>query len=140
MIRGAVFRGTSLVESLGCPSTASKSELLFKDAVEKELGIPFRKHYPPWLLNMTGYGMELDMYNEEHALAIEYDGPHHYVFPNQYHKSVAEFEALRARDALKDRLCAAKEVRLIRVRASHLTAELESLRAQLSDIGWPQVV
>jgi hypothetical protein len=46
--------------------------------------------------------MELDMYIEELAFAVEYDGPQHFQFPNAYHKSVDEFNAQALRDRLKD--------------------------------------
>ncbi len=62
--------------------------------------------------------MELDMYNRERKLAVEYDGPQHYKYPNGVHGSKAEFEAQRRRDRYKDARCAAVGVRLLRVKAS----------------------
>jgi hypothetical protein len=103
----------------------SKSEFNFRKAIEELTGLNFPSVRPPWLLNVTGKAMELDMYNEANSIAVEYDGPHHFVFPNAYQTSVEEFEAQTARDRLKDRLCVVNGVTLIRVRASILAQEIE---------------
>ena len=69
--------------------------------------------------------MELDMFVPNALLAIEYDGPQHYEFPNPYHRNRAEFDSQCARDKAKDRICAAKGVRLFRVRAGSHGAKAE---------------
>jgi very-short-patch-repair endonuclease len=90
---------------------------------------------PSWLRNPeTGRAMELDMYSEERSVAIEYDGPQHYEYPNGCHETRWEYEAQRERDRSKDRQCAARGVRLVRIRASTLGEELDELRGKLLTI------
>jgi very-short-patch-repair endonuclease len=98
--------------------TSSLSERTFRDAFELASGIVFEHNIRPvWLKNpVTFHTMELDMFCAKLKLAIEYDGRHHYVYPNQYHKDMDEFRAQQARDVAKDELCLQKGVTLIRVR------------------------
>ena len=116
--------------------TTSASEARFKAAIEAASGIRFAKATGgalTWLQNpQTGQPMELDMYAADRRLAIEYDGPHHYVFPNMFHRSQEEFGRQQQRDADKDRLCAERGIKLIRVRASTLEDELASAMASMA--------
>jgi very-short-patch-repair endonuclease len=84
--------------------------------------------------------MELDLYNAELKLAVEYDGPHHYSFPNEYHATLEEFQQQHARDVLKDARCAERAVKLIRVKcgqgpAVEVQEVLPEIRAWLSAAG-----
>jgi very-short-patch-repair endonuclease len=98
--------------------TSSMSERTFRDAFELASGIVFEHNVRlVWLKNpVTLHTMELDMFCAKLKLAIEYDGPHHYVYPNQYHKDQDEFRAQQARDVAKNELCLQKGVTLVRVR------------------------
>jgi very-short-patch-repair endonuclease len=91
--------------------------------------------------------MELDLYNAKRRLAVEYDGQHHYEYPNWYHTSREEFEAQQARDRAKDELCAERGVLLVRVRcvgspsASRTAEEVRECVARLVEAGiLPSVV
>jgi hypothetical protein len=132
------FKGYDRVKFMTGPrSTESLSETRFREAAEAALGIRFESSVRPvWLLNVTGACMELDMFNPELKLAIEYDGPQHYEFPNAYHGRLADFEAQRARDRLKERLCAEHGVRLVRIKAvggaKGVVQELAQLMSGLS--------
>lgn len=99
--------------------TSSASEREFASKLEAATGLEFQTGVRPrWLLNRgTGQSLELDMYNHLHRIAVEYDGPHHYKYPNKYHTTLEEFQAQQERDLLKNRLCAAHGVCLYRVRA-----------------------
>jgi very-short-patch-repair endonuclease len=82
--------------------------------------------------------MELDLYCADKKLAIEYDGEHHYDFPNRYHDSREEFEAQQARDRAKDRLCSERGVKLIRIKCLGLSRtddEVCECIARLTDAG-----
>lgn len=113
-----VFVGFKLVAPR-VEDTSSASERRFREGLQHATGIVFETGCrPEWLRNnATGKCLELDMFNTDMRLAIEYDGPHHYTYPNCYHKTRAEFDASRARDALKDVQCAQHGVALLRVRA-----------------------
>jgi hypothetical protein len=98
--------------------TQSKSEGRFRRELEDATGLLFPSVRPHWMCNAaTHMPMELDMYNEGYATAVEYDGPQHREFPNAYHRSRKEFEEQTARDRLKDRLCTEHGIELFRVPA-----------------------
>ena len=92
----------------------SRTETRLMNLTNRYGGYIFKKAYPSWLKTNMGYSLELDMYNEDIQLAIEYDSPHHYEFPNSYHKTRAEFDKQQENDELKDKLCAENNVTLIR--------------------------
>lgn len=76
----------------------------------------FIKTRPKWLTNpQTGRPLELDGYNEELKLAIEYNGVQHYVYPNFTGCSKEEFKKQLYRDKLKETLCSENGVCLIRI-------------------------
>jgi len=79
-------------------------------------GKVFEKLRPPWLRNpRTGRACELDFYNEELRLGLEVQGMQHYVYPNSWHKSRAEWEEQIYRDRLKEELCKQIGVTLVHV-------------------------
>lgn len=62
-----------------CHKSSIEQELL-KVLVEALYGKSFPTAHPPWLVNEeTGFGLELDLLNEELGLAFEYHGPQHYL-------------------------------------------------------------
>lgn len=78
--------------------------------------MPLPKSRPAWLKNpTTKRNLELDMYNEEHRIAFEYDGAQHDVYTPHYHSSPYHFEYRRLLDRLKDTLCKQERVTLIRI-------------------------
>jgi hypothetical protein len=109
---------------------SSESERLFGVGFESATGLQFERNVRPvWLRNpRTGVPMELDMYNAVRKLAVEYDGQHHYEYPNWYHRTIEEFEAQQARDRAKDSLCAERGVHLVRVRCMGLSRTAEEVR------------
>jgi len=77
---------------------------------------PFIKVRPEWLRNpQTGRCMELDMYNEELKLAVEYNGEQHYRIVKPFTNSEEELKAIKERDLLKVQLCRDNGVRLITI-------------------------
>jgi hypothetical protein len=59
--------------------------------------------------------MELDGYNEELALAFEYQGIQHYEYNTHFHKNFEDFEQRVKDDLLKRELCKIKGVTLIEI-------------------------
>jgi phage/plasmid-associated DNA primase len=103
--------------------TSSAAEERFRKALEAKLGYAMSKTYPVWLQNpRSGCQLELDFYDDINKVAIEYDGPHHYTFPNMYHATQRQFIKQKERDHLKDTLCKLNGVKLIRVKAGSCTA------------------
>ena len=97
-----------------CPlCSARKNELYTKEIAKTWLDRDFIKVRPNWLLNENKNEMELDMYNDELKLAIEYNGIQHYEYIPFFHKSEEDFEKRKNDDKLKLKLCHENKVDLI---------------------------
>ena len=83
-------------------------EQLCRATTELLTGCKFNKQKPKWL-----EGLELDCYNKELKLAVEYNGIQHYQHTEFFHKTLEEFEKQQERDALKARLCKQNDINLI---------------------------
>jgi hypothetical protein len=94
----------------------SKGERLCKQAIEEIYGKPFFCVRPDFLKNPeTGRNLELDIYNDELKIAVEYSGKSHYVFPNSFHKTHQDFINQVRRDKFKVEQCDSHGVYLITV-------------------------
>jgi hypothetical protein len=84
-------------------------------AVEEIFGKKFQSNVrPSWLYNPeTKRNLELDCFNEELRIAIEYNGQQHYSFPNAWNKNLEDFKNQIRRDQLKKELCKLNSVKLI---------------------------
>jgi hypothetical protein len=92
----------------------SKGERICCETMENIYGLPFKSIRPKWLQNPeTGYNVELDCYNDELKLAIEYNGEQHYKWPNYTNQTYEQFINQTRRDTLKRQLCDKKGVYLI---------------------------
>ena len=97
-------------------SDRHKTETIMGSILENILGFPLPKCRPHWLVNpITKRRLELDMYNEERAIAFEYDGAQHSYYTPHWHKNEAHFEYRRLLDKLKTELCRQNGVNLIRI-------------------------
>lgn len=95
-------------------SIVSKGESICKTTVEKLTDKTFVKVRPDFLLNtVTGRNLELDCYNAELKLAVEYNGEQHYKYKTFFHKNIGEFRELKYRDTLKQIMCKEAGVTLI---------------------------
>ena len=85
----------------------SKGEKKCKEFVEFITGKRFDKVRPEFLKNpVTGHPLELDLYNEELRLAIEYNGSQHYQFNAMMHNNSKDrFQNQQYRDHIKKQLC-----------------------------------
>lgn len=85
-------------------------------AAQEIFNVPFKKIHPKWLVNpKTGRRMEIDCYNDQLKIGIEYHGKQHYVFPNRYHKRIEDFNEQKERDIEKLNICDENGVYLITV-------------------------
>lgn len=92
----------------------SKGEMRCKNTIEKIYGAEFRNQRPNFLKNpKTDRNLELDCYNEDLKIAIEYNGEQHYKWPNFFHKNIQEFHDQIEKDELKKKLCEKEGVHLI---------------------------
>jgi len=94
----------------------SKGETLCRDAAQRIFGKPFIKVRPKFLKNnVTGHNLELDIYNEDLKLAIEYNGQQHYKYVPFFHKNYEAFQNQRYRDEIKKMLCQQQGIHLIEI-------------------------
>ena len=113
-------RPRNLKKFMSSPSNGnvSKGEARCKILLQKLFGKQFNKARPDFLRNNITDGqnnLELDCYNEEMKLAVEYNGVQHYKHTPFFHKTKDAFYNQKYRDDMKLRLCAQKGVNLISV-------------------------
>ncbi len=77
----------------------------------------FKKVRPAFLKNpKTKRNLELDLYNEDLKLAIEFNGQQHYEFVPRFHGNQKRYRDQIYRDDLKMKLCKKEGIYLIVVR------------------------
>ena len=103
--------------SLGRPKE-SKGEMECRSILQQLFNRPFPSTRPNFLRNpVTGgnFNLEIDCYNDELKLGVEYNGIQHYQYTPYFHKSQEHFMNQKYRDDLKRRLCRDNGVVLIEV-------------------------
>lgn len=95
----------------------NKGEDLVAEALENILSSRvYRNLRPDFLKNPeTGKNLEIDCYNEQYNIAVEYNGIQHYKFPSVFYKTEKDFYNQIYRDRLKLKLCDENGVYLISV-------------------------
>jgi len=94
----------------------SKGERMSRAAAKKIFGVDFIKIRPDILKNnVTNHNLELDLYNEELKLAIEYSGRQHYKYVPFFHKNYEDFLNQKYRDEIKKMLCKKNDIMLIEI-------------------------
>lgn len=88
----------------------NKVETLCKKELESIFNKIFIKCRPKWLQSL-----ELDLYNEELSVALEYQGLQHYIYPNHLHHNIEEFKQQIKRDKLKRKLCKKNKIILLEI-------------------------
>lgn len=92
----------------------SKGELICKDVVTRMFNKPFKKIRPDFLKNeKTKSNLEIDIYNDDLKLGIEYSGRQHYEYVPYFHKDHNAFLEQKYRDELKERKCKEHGIKLI---------------------------
>lgn len=100
------------------PPKESKGEAECRRVLMEVFRKPFPKARPNFLNNpVTGgnYNLELDCYNQELRLAVEYNGAQHYKYIPYFHKNKEAFINQKYRDELKRRMCQDNGITLIEV-------------------------
>lgn len=96
----------------------SKGEIECRRVLEHIFHKPFNKDRPNFLVNyVTGgnHNLELDCYNKDLKLAVEYQGEQHYNFIPYFHKNKASFQNQKYRDEIKRMRCKEQGITLIEV-------------------------
>lgn len=113
-----------------------KHETECRRIVESIFKTPFSSVRPDFLKNpKTGKNLELDMYNEDLKLAIEYQGAQHRIYTPFFHKSYGDYLDQVARDNYKKKKCSDYGIDLICVPdtvkyedlGKYITSELKRL-------------
>ena len=95
-------------------SFESKGETECRRAIEKITGKPFPRARPNFLKNgVSGHNLELDCFNSDLNIAIEYNGEQHYKFTPYFFKNKEAFYNVKYRDEMKQRLCDSNGVKLL---------------------------
>ncbi|MBK7363074.1 MAG: hypothetical protein IPJ01_12325 [Micavibrio sp.] len=80
----------------------SIGEEICRYVLGKAFNTPFNKSRPDWLLNKSGYKLELDGYSEELKIAFEYQGEQHYNPVKFYGINENRFNEQVVRDKIKN--------------------------------------
>lgn len=95
----------------------SKPEIYCRQVLENYFNMPFAKARPDFLKNPVteNFNLELDCFNPNLRLAIEYNGIQHYKYTPFFHKNKETFMLQKYRDELKRRMCRDNRITLIEV-------------------------
>ena len=113
------------------PPRMSKGEAECRKVLQDIFKKPFPSMRPDFLRNpVTGgqHNLELDCYNSDLSLAVEYSGIQHYKYVPYFHKNKEAFTNQKYRDDMKRRMCREYGVNLIEV---PYTVKVPEIRAYL---------
>lgn len=99
------------------PSRDSAGEIICREYLQNRFGKPFSKIRPDFLKNNVtgGYNLELDCYNPELGIAVEYNGVQHYKYTPYFHRNKEAFLNQKYRDEMKRERCRLNNIHLIEV-------------------------
>jgi len=130
-------RSTPSYSSSSTPSSnkgspkESKGEAECRRVLQELFGRPFNKDRPDFLRNpVTGgnFNLEIDCYDPQSKIGVEYNGVQHYEYVPYFHKNKEHFLNQKYRDDMKRRMCKDEGVTLIEV--PH-TVPVDEIRAYL---------
>ena len=106
----------------------SRGEAEVHASLERIFQKPFYHGRPNFLRNpiTKNYNLELDCYNSEIGLAVEYNGEQHYKYIPFFHQNKEAFKNQLYRDELKRRMCKDAGVELIEVPYTIPVKDIES--------------
>ena len=103
------------------PPQESKGEVECRRVLENIFKKPFPKARPDILKNpvtsddSSQNNLELDCYNKDLGLAVEYNGIQHYKYIPYFHKTKDSFHNQKYRDYMKRQMCERNGIYLIEV-------------------------
>jgi len=116
----------------------SKGEAHSRKVATDIFGKSFEKIRPDMLKNnVTGQNLELDLYNDELKLGIEYSGAQHYKFIPFFHKNYETFMNQKYRDEIKRMLCEKNGIKLIEIPYTVKLEDIENyIRLEAKRLGY----
>lgn len=94
----------------------NKTENMCRRIVQEIYGMPFPSIRPDFLRSpVTKKNLELDCYNAQLKIAIEYNGKQHYTYTPHFHGSKTNFYSQVHRDDWKRKKCREMGIRLIEI-------------------------
>lgn len=121
------------------------SERLCRAILEHLYNAEFPRLRPKWLISAAGARMELDGYNENLALAMEYQGVQHYKPVLKFKSDSNRVAEIQERDRLKESICTARGITLLKIPYTIAHGHLEEfIRKELRQCGqalarWDQI-
>ena len=116
----------------------SKGETECRRVLRKIFNKPFNKARPNFLNNpVTGgqFNLELDCFEPELRIAVEYNGIQHYQYSKFFHRNKEHFLNQKYRDDMKRRLCKENGIFLIEVPYTVKVYDIENfLKNKLENI------
>jgi hypothetical protein len=109
----------------------SKGEKECRRVLRNLFNRPFDKARPDILRNpVTGgdFNLELDCYDPELKIAVEYNGIQHYKFSPFFHSNKEAFQNQKYRDYMKREMCAKNGIKLIEV---PYTVKIENIESYI---------
>lgn len=115
----------------------NKTEEKCRKIIQKIYDCKFPTVRPDFLKSpMTGKNLELDCYNEDLRIALEYNGKQHYTYTPHFHKSKKDFFSQVHRDDWKRSRCRELGIRLIEIPYWVIDVDLEDyIRRELQKKG-----
>lgn len=113
------------------PPTESKGEIECRRVMESLFNAKFPKARPDFLRNPvtsrldSGNNLEIDCFNSELRLGVEYNGIQHYKYSTFFHKNYEAFRNQQYRDEMKKFLCKENGIKLIEVPYTVKNDEIE---------------
>lgn len=110
------------IDSTITTGSSSKGERATKCAIESIMFVAKKKKYVfdkirhPEIINpMTNKSLEIDCYNKELKLGLEYNGEQHYFYNDYFHKKQEEYKKQLSRDETKRKRCKELGITLIEI-------------------------
>lgn len=135
-----VVIGDDVCTELECPKSLGKggmkNERRCREILENIFGVDFPTVRPAFLKNpATGRNLEIDCYNHDLKIGLEYDGKQHTEM-TKFHSSKKELLYQVRKDQFKAKECKKLGITLIRVPYWVVPAQLESyIKNKLKDAG-----
>lgn len=111
-----LFKASGLGSQSPKKRTYDKTEKMCRKILERHFNAEFPSYRPDFLKSpVTKKNLELDCYNPDLKIALEYNGKQHYTYTPHFHRSKKDFYSQVHRDDWKRNKCKELGIKLIEV-------------------------